>query len=109
MGFLDELKDKAEAFGEKAKDGFEHVKDKAADLVDDVKDRVAGDDDGSGDPMADGGGREEGGFGETSVASDDAATVAAGADDSEAEDAYDEVLEAAQNRVDANETDPPMS
>jgi hypothetical protein len=39
MGFLDNLKDKAEEFGEKAKEGFEAAKDKAADLVDDVKER----------------------------------------------------------------------
>jgi hypothetical protein len=39
MGFLDNLKDKAEEFGEKAKEGFETAKDKASDLVDDVKER----------------------------------------------------------------------
>ena len=40
MGFLDNLKDKAEEFGDKAKEGFEAAKDKASDLVDDVKDRL---------------------------------------------------------------------
>ena len=43
MGFLDNLKDKAEEFGDKAKEGFEAAKDKASDLVDDVKDRFDGD------------------------------------------------------------------
>ena len=45
MGFLDDLKDKAEDFGEKAKEGFGTAKDKASDLVDDVKDRIDKDDD----------------------------------------------------------------
>ena len=45
MGFLDDLKGKAEDFGEKAKEGFETAKDKAADLIDDVKDRFDNDDD----------------------------------------------------------------
>ena len=40
MGFLDNLKDKAEEFGEKAKEGFESAEDKAGDLVDDVKERL---------------------------------------------------------------------
>ena len=44
MGFLDDLKDKAEDFGDKAKEGLGAAKDKAADLVDDVKDRFDGDD-----------------------------------------------------------------
>ena len=39
MGFLDNLKDKAEEFGDKAKEGFEAAKDKASDVVEDVKDR----------------------------------------------------------------------
>ena len=43
MGFLDNLKDKAEDFGDKAKEGFEAAKDKASDLVGDVKDRFDGD------------------------------------------------------------------
>jgi hypothetical protein len=40
MGFLDNLKDKAEEFGERAKEGFEAAKDKAGDLVGDVKERI---------------------------------------------------------------------
>ena len=44
MGFLDNLKDKAEEFGEKAKDGFDAARDKAAGFVDDVKDKMDGDD-----------------------------------------------------------------
>ena len=55
MGLLDDLKDKAEDFGEKAKEGFEaakdkagdlgeKAKDKASDLVEDVKDKFDGDD-----------------------------------------------------------------
>jgi len=44
MGFLDDLKDKAEDFGDKAKEGLGTAKDKAADLVGDVKDRFDGDD-----------------------------------------------------------------
>jgi ElaB/YqjD/DUF883 family membrane-anchored ribosome-binding protein len=45
MGLLDNLKDKAEDFGEKAKEGFEAAKDKASDLIDDVKDRFDKDED----------------------------------------------------------------
>jgi hypothetical protein len=44
MGFLDDLKGKAEEFGEKAKEGIGAAKDKAADLVGDVKDRFDNDD-----------------------------------------------------------------
>jgi hypothetical protein len=44
MGFLDELKDKAEEFGESAKEAFEAAKDKASELVEDVKDKFDGDD-----------------------------------------------------------------
>jgi len=44
MGFLDNLKDKAEDFGDKAKEGFDTARDKASDLVGDVKDRFDGDD-----------------------------------------------------------------
>src|ERR687895_2083476 len=43
MGFLDNLKDKAEEFGDKAKEGFEAAKDKASDVIGDVKDRFDGD------------------------------------------------------------------
>jgi hypothetical protein len=46
MGFLDELKDKAEEFWEKAKEGFDAAKDKASDLIGDVKDRFDKDEDG---------------------------------------------------------------
>jgi hypothetical protein len=45
MGFLDNLKDKAEEFGEKAKDGLDAARDKAAGFVDDVKDKMDRDDD----------------------------------------------------------------
>ena len=45
MGFLDNLKDKAEDFGEKAKEGLEAAKDKASDLIEDVKDRFDNDED----------------------------------------------------------------
>ena len=44
MGFLDDLKDKAEDFGDKAKEGFDAAREKASDLVGDVKDRFDGDD-----------------------------------------------------------------
>ena len=43
MGFLDNLKDKAEEFGDKAREGFEAAKDKASDVIGDVKDRFDGD------------------------------------------------------------------
>jgi hypothetical protein len=44
MGFLDNLKDKAEDFGDKAKEGLEAAREKGSDLVGDVKDRFDGDD-----------------------------------------------------------------
>ena len=44
MGFLDELKDKAEKFGEKAKEGFGAGKDKTEEVIENVKDRFDGDD-----------------------------------------------------------------
>jgi hypothetical protein len=44
MGFLDELKDKAEEFGDMAKEGFASVKDKAEDVFDNAKDRFDDDD-----------------------------------------------------------------
>jgi hypothetical protein len=44
MGFLDELKDKAEEFGEKAKDGFGAGKDKTEEVIENVKDRFDDDD-----------------------------------------------------------------
>jgi hypothetical protein len=45
MGFLDELKDKAEEFGDKAKEGFGADKDKTEEVIENVKDRFDGDDD----------------------------------------------------------------
>jgi hypothetical protein len=36
MGFLDNLKDKAEEFGEKAREGYGAAKDKASDLIDEL-------------------------------------------------------------------------
>jgi hypothetical protein len=44
MGFLDDLKGKAEEFGEKTKEGIGAAKEKAADLLGDVKDRFDNDD-----------------------------------------------------------------
>ena len=44
MGFLDELKDKAEEFGDKAKEGFGAAKDKTEEVIENVKDRFDGDD-----------------------------------------------------------------
>ena len=49
MGFLDDLKGKAEQIGEKAKEGFGAAKDKASDLVEGVKDRRGADEKASGD------------------------------------------------------------
>ena len=51
MGFLDNLKEKAEEFGEKAKEGFGAATDKASDLVGDVKDRLDKDDETSVDKV----------------------------------------------------------
>jgi hypothetical protein len=45
MGFMDELKDKAEDFGDKAKEGFGATKDKTEEVIENVKDRFDGDDD----------------------------------------------------------------
>jgi len=45
MGFLDELKDKAEQFGDKAQEGFGVAKDKTEEVIENVKDRFDGDDD----------------------------------------------------------------
>ena len=45
MGFMDELKDKAEEFGDKAKEGFGSGKDKTEEVIENVKDRFDGDDD----------------------------------------------------------------
>ncbi|HEY6688435.1 MAG TPA: hypothetical protein VI094_19750 [Propionibacteriaceae bacterium] len=44
MGFLDELKDKAEEFGNKAKEGFEAAKDKTEDVIENAKDSFDSDD-----------------------------------------------------------------
>jgi hypothetical protein len=46
MGFLDDIKNKAGALGDKAGDAFEVAKDKAGDLVDAAKDKLDTDDDG---------------------------------------------------------------
>ena len=43
MGFLDELKDNAEEFGDMAKEGFEAAKDKTEDVIENVKDRFDSD------------------------------------------------------------------
>jgi hypothetical protein len=43
MGFLDELKDKAEEFGEKAQEAFGTGKDKAEEVIENVKDRFDND------------------------------------------------------------------
>jgi len=43
MGFPDELKDKAEEFGDKAKEGFETAKGKTEDVIENVKDRFDSD------------------------------------------------------------------
>ena len=51
MGFLDDLKDKAEDFGAKAKEGLGTAKDKASDVIDDVKDRFDKDEDTSADKV----------------------------------------------------------
>jgi uncharacterized phage infection (PIP) family protein YhgE len=45
MGFMDELKDKAEEFGDKAVEGFGSAKDKTEEVIENVKDRFDGDDD----------------------------------------------------------------
>jgi hypothetical protein len=45
MGFLDELTDKAEEFGDKAKEGFGAAEDKTEEVIENVKDRFDGDDD----------------------------------------------------------------
>ena len=43
MGFLDELKDKPEGFGERAKEGLGAAKDKTEEVIGNVKDRFDGD------------------------------------------------------------------
>ena len=42
MGFMDELKDKAEEFGDKAVEGFGSAKDKTEEVIENVKDRFDG-------------------------------------------------------------------
>jgi hypothetical protein len=44
MGFLDELKDKAEEFGEKAKESFGGATDQTENVIENVKDRFDKDD-----------------------------------------------------------------
>jgi len=110
VGFLDEFKDKAEVIGEKAKHGLEAAKEKASGLIEDVKDRIGGDDDNDG-TISDSATHADfaAPTGESAADSEDAAGTASAADDSNVEDAYDEVLDAAQDRAQANETDPPIS
>ena len=60
MGFIDELKDKAEEFGEKAKEGFGAAQDKAEDMIENVKDRF--DDDAPADKASDAGDSSEVGY-----------------------------------------------
>ena len=43
MGFLDELKGKAEEFEDKAKEGFGAAKDKTEEVIENVQDRFDGD------------------------------------------------------------------
>jgi hypothetical protein len=45
MGFLDELKDKAEEFGDKAQERFGAANDESEEVIENVKDRFDGDDD----------------------------------------------------------------
>jgi hypothetical protein len=45
MGFRDELKNKAEEFGDKAQEGLGAAKDKTEEVIENVKDRFDGDDD----------------------------------------------------------------
>jgi hypothetical protein len=70
MGFLDNLKDKAEQFGERAKEGFEAAKDKASDLVDDVEERR--DDESGTEPVEPAADRSPEGVGNASYGLDDA-------------------------------------
>ena len=44
MGFLDEQKDRAEEFGDKAQEGFGAAKNKTEDVIGNVKDRFDSDD-----------------------------------------------------------------
>jgi len=60
MGFIDELKDKAEEFGEKAKEGFGAAQDKAEDMIENVKDRF--NDDAPADKASDAGDSSEVGY-----------------------------------------------
>ena len=60
MGFPDELKDKAEEFGDKAKEGFETAKGKTEDVIENVKDRL--DDDAPADKASDAGDSSEVGY-----------------------------------------------
>ena len=110
MGFLDELKEKAEVLGEKAKGGLEAAMEKASGLIEDVKDRMGGDDD---DDATLSESSTHANFAaaddESAADSEDAAGTSFAANDSTVEDAYDEVLDAAQDRAQANETDPPIS
>jgi hypothetical protein len=89
MGFLDNLKDKAEEFGEKAKEGFGAARDKASDLIDDVKDRMDKDDETSADDVeAD---HSAGSVDDASRGLDEAVAEARAADAFATETAADEV------------------
>jgi hypothetical protein len=45
MGFLDELTDRAEEFGDKAKEGFGATEDKSEEVIENAKDRFNSGDD----------------------------------------------------------------
>src|SRR3954471_21119548 len=62
MGFMDELKGKAEEFAEKAKDSFGAGKDKAEDGLDNAKDRPDANDDALADQASDAGDFSEVGY-----------------------------------------------
>jgi hypothetical protein len=86
MGFLDNLKDKAEEFGEKAKEGFEAAKDKASDLVGDVKDRLDKDDETSMNTTEAATNYSPGAVDEASMGTDDAVAESTAAAESSAAD-----------------------
>ena len=91
MGFLDDLKGKAEEFGEKAREGFEAGKDKASDLIGDVKDRLDKDDATVADTVETAPDHSPGGVNEASRGLDESVAEAWAADVSTTETAADEV------------------
>jgi hypothetical protein len=91
MGFLDNLKGKAEEFGEKAKEGFEAAKDKASDLMGDVKDRLDKDDATLADKVGAAPDHSPEGVNEVSRGLDEAVAEAPAADVFATETAADEV------------------